>query len=232
MKKLITIPCLAILLTISAVFIISDGVSAESPECNVEESQIVLRSLGYDPGPLDGLWGQKTVNATMRFQKAKKLPETGRLDEITCKALGIKVVRPELKEVAFDKEGLIAWGKLVDKHNVKERKLDNKVVMKIVKNDPSWGSGYVVSGRNNSSLKLVLGSDSPISTKSGTLKVRKFSGPIENSAPDSEFYSVLGIGTSVDLPNQWIKIFGIKIKSGCILIQKSGIKYIQSEIGQ
>jgi len=49
-----------------------------------------LKQIGFDPGPVDGLWGKKTANAVMDFQKwypRRKLAATGKLDELTYVAL-------------------------------------------------------------------------------------------------------------------------------------------------
>jgi len=100
----------------------------------------------------------------------------------------------------------------------------------IVENDPIWGSGYLVSGEEEGSVKLILGPDSPFSTESGTMGVKMFNGTLNNGAPDPKFYDALGIGTTIVLPDMWIKIFGFEFKSGSLLIQKSGVKYIGSEI--
>jgi hypothetical protein len=49
-----------------------------------------LKQMGFDPGPVDGLWGKKTANAMMEFQKwypRGNLAATGKLDEPTYVAL-------------------------------------------------------------------------------------------------------------------------------------------------
>ena len=116
------------------------------------------------------------------------------------------------EKATADGSSHIDWGKLVDIDDVKNRKLNNEVVVKIVKNDSIWGSGYLVSGKNESGLQMVLGANSPFSTSSGTMGVKAFGGVITDGAPDSAFYGVLGIGTSVDLPGIWFKIFGVEFK--------------------
>ena len=35
----------------------------------VKYTQVILSSLGYDPGPLDGIWGNKTQEALKNFQE-------------------------------------------------------------------------------------------------------------------------------------------------------------------
>lgn len=36
---------------------------------DVMQLQLILQSLGYDPGPIDGIFGPKTKNAVMRLQR-------------------------------------------------------------------------------------------------------------------------------------------------------------------
>ena len=50
-----------------------------------------LRNLGFNPGPLDGIWGRKTTSALLRYQAAQGLPATGVLDRATIRALGIEL---------------------------------------------------------------------------------------------------------------------------------------------
>ncbi|MDI6602477.1 MAG: peptidoglycan-binding domain-containing protein [Thermoanaerobacteraceae bacterium] len=44
---------------------------------DVKELQLILQSLGYDPGPIDGIYGYRTMNAVMRFQKDNGLVADG-----------------------------------------------------------------------------------------------------------------------------------------------------------
>ena len=46
----------------------------------VRKAQRVLTDLGYNPGPIDGLWGPKTRGAVRQFQSENELPVTGLLD--------------------------------------------------------------------------------------------------------------------------------------------------------
>lgn len=43
----------------------------------VEDLQTLLKNRGYDPGPIDGIFGNGTKTAILKFQKAKGLPEDG-----------------------------------------------------------------------------------------------------------------------------------------------------------
>ena len=53
----------------------------------VMEAQRLLRQKGYDPGPADGVAGQRTRNAIRSFQRSAGLPETGE----ASKALLVKL---------------------------------------------------------------------------------------------------------------------------------------------
>lgn len=50
--------------------------------------QMALKSKGYDPGPIDNVYGSRTRAALTKFQTDNKLP-VGRLDTETMKALGV-----------------------------------------------------------------------------------------------------------------------------------------------
>lgn len=58
----------------------------------IKDAQENLQKLGYDPGPVDGVWGRKTQNALREYQSDSELPVTGKLDAPTLKSLedGIK----------------------------------------------------------------------------------------------------------------------------------------------
>ena len=53
----------------------------------IREAQRRLLTLGYDPGPIDGLWGSKTRRAMQRFQSQNGLKPTQTLDAVTLRAL-------------------------------------------------------------------------------------------------------------------------------------------------
>jgi Putative peptidoglycan binding domain len=54
-----------------------------------QQAQSKLKSLGLDPGPLDGVAGGATKTAVQAFQKQSGIPETGALDAATLDKLGI-----------------------------------------------------------------------------------------------------------------------------------------------
>jgi peptidoglycan hydrolase-like protein with peptidoglycan-binding domain len=64
---------------------------------HIREAQRALLRKGYNPGPLDGIFGPKTESALRQFQKAQQLPVTGQLDDRSLAALkaGQTEVGPE-----------------------------------------------------------------------------------------------------------------------------------------
>jgi peptidoglycan hydrolase-like protein with peptidoglycan-binding domain len=55
-------------------------------EMNAEQIRMAqqhLKEAGFDPGPIDGQFGQKTAQAIREYQRSNGLPATGRLDEPT-----------------------------------------------------------------------------------------------------------------------------------------------------
>jgi peptidoglycan hydrolase-like protein with peptidoglycan-binding domain len=53
----------------------------------IREAQRHLKEAGFDPGPIDGQFGERTRAALREFQKARGLPQTGQLDEETRQQL-------------------------------------------------------------------------------------------------------------------------------------------------
>ncbi len=56
----------------------------------VLQTQERLTELGYQPGPIDGLWGPRTREAVEDFQRDNRLKITGELDTRTFEKLGLK----------------------------------------------------------------------------------------------------------------------------------------------
>jgi len=51
------------------------------------QAQRQLKALGYNPGATDGNFGPQTEAALREYQRAYRLPQTGRLDEVTLRSL-------------------------------------------------------------------------------------------------------------------------------------------------
>ncbi|UCH74924.1 MAG: peptidoglycan-binding protein [Rhodospirillales bacterium] len=67
------------------------GASAKrevQPDKTVRQAQILLADLGYDPGPADGLLGNRTTQAIREYQKAAGLPVDGKINARLMKSLG------------------------------------------------------------------------------------------------------------------------------------------------
>jgi hyperosmotically inducible protein len=56
----------------------------------VMATQQALKEKGFDPGPIDGVMGQKTVSALKDYQKSENLAMTGRMDRDTTAKLTAK----------------------------------------------------------------------------------------------------------------------------------------------
>ncbi|ESQ76500.1 peptidoglycan-binding protein [Asticcacaulis sp. YBE204] len=56
----------------------------------MKEIQIALKREGYDPGPIDGSMGTKTVAAMQKFQADKGLPQ-GQMSVEAAEALGVRI---------------------------------------------------------------------------------------------------------------------------------------------
>lgn len=59
----------------------------EQARAGVRQAQERLHQAGLDPGPADGVLGQRTAAALRQYQAAHGLPVTGELDEATWKVL-------------------------------------------------------------------------------------------------------------------------------------------------
>ena len=59
------------------------------PDPKLKQAQYVLIERGYDPGDADGLYGRKTKAALRLFQKDNQLRQSGKLNMVTLKALGL-----------------------------------------------------------------------------------------------------------------------------------------------
>jgi peptidoglycan hydrolase-like protein with peptidoglycan-binding domain len=62
----------------------------------VREAQRALRDLGYDPGPIDGVFGPRTRTALAKYQTSERLPVTSDLDALTLERLDVyrRLFRP------------------------------------------------------------------------------------------------------------------------------------------
>ena len=70
--------------------------SAAARQPLVREAQRALRDLGYDPGPIDGIFGPRTRTALAKYQTSERLSVTGDLDALTLERLDVyrRLFRP------------------------------------------------------------------------------------------------------------------------------------------
>jgi N-acetylmuramoyl-L-alanine amidase len=57
----------------------------------ISEAQKILKSLGYSPGPIDGVFGFQTLAAVRAFQLKKDLVPDGEIGPVTARALKLKM---------------------------------------------------------------------------------------------------------------------------------------------
>src|SRR5688572_13826126 len=64
-------------------------VSAGPYDDFIKRVQEKLRGLGFDAGPVNGDFGEKTQAALAQFQLSRTIPASGQLDDLTLAELGI-----------------------------------------------------------------------------------------------------------------------------------------------
>jgi hypothetical protein len=65
------------------------GQSARMDQNTARQVQQQLQSQGYEVGQVDGVWGPRSRQALMDFQRDQNIQATGRPDQRTMAALGI-----------------------------------------------------------------------------------------------------------------------------------------------
>lgn len=64
--------------------------SSQLDQNTVRQVQQQLQQQGYEVGQVDGIWGQKSRQALMNFQRDQNMQATGRPDQQTMAALGVE----------------------------------------------------------------------------------------------------------------------------------------------
>lgn len=88
------------MLLILFVFALSPLTISAVHDETVYQAQRRLNELGYNPGPIDGFWGNKTQKAVKDFQRDNGLSVTGNIDKATIKKLGIEARKESKKPKA------------------------------------------------------------------------------------------------------------------------------------
>lgn len=68
----------------------SDMRHAGAGSGHVRAMQESLKSKGFDPGPIDGVYGPQTANAVKEYQRSENLSVTGRANPETLNKLGVE----------------------------------------------------------------------------------------------------------------------------------------------
>ena len=103
------------------------GVSNSFADSMTRMVQEALTEKGFDPGPIDGIWGSKTKSAVMQFQESAGLTANGQIDGPTKSGLlsGASAAKSSASAVAMPTtpafseddtgpdaaDGNIAWGR-------------------------------------------------------------------------------------------------------------------------
>jgi hyperosmotically inducible protein len=69
--------------------------STSRPEADVRAAQEKLKDKGYDPGPIDGIWGPRTAVAVSEYQRKEKMTVKSRLDTETLGKLEVAPRKPQ-----------------------------------------------------------------------------------------------------------------------------------------
>jgi hyperosmotically inducible periplasmic protein len=73
----------------------TDRSSAAQVQPDVRAAQEKLRDKGYNPGPIDGIWGPRTAAAVSAYQRKENLTVTNRLDTETLGKLEVGPKKPQ-----------------------------------------------------------------------------------------------------------------------------------------
>lgn len=68
----------------------SGGQSAQLDQNTARQVQQQLQNQGYDVGQIDGVWGPRSRQALMDFQRDQNIRTSGRPDQQTMAALGLE----------------------------------------------------------------------------------------------------------------------------------------------
>ncbi|HKW90414.1 MAG TPA: peptidoglycan-binding domain-containing protein [Methylomirabilota bacterium] len=58
-------------------------------------AQEKLKDKGFDPAPVDGLWGPRTASAVGKYQRKENMTVTRRLDQDTLAKLELAPAKPQ-----------------------------------------------------------------------------------------------------------------------------------------
>jgi len=71
---------------------LEDTLKLDTASDNLENIQVMLKGLGYDPGRTDGYFNKETQTAVEKFQQDNELKKTGEIDEETAGVIEAKLI--------------------------------------------------------------------------------------------------------------------------------------------
>src|SRR4051812_3577764 len=113
----------------------------------VRDLQEALKALGYDPGPVDGVFGAKTETAVEKFQQAQEIPADGAVGRVTwinideadqshpvlkvgSTGLPVRRLQSRMSAVGFDTGGVD--GRFGAETEVAGQKMEKKIKLGVV----------------------------------------------------------------------------------------------------
>jgi len=87
MKNQLVMLIVSLLFASSIMTGVGMAVGGGSQRAQLDTIQAVLKNAGFDPGPIDGVWGPQTQAALRQYQAAQGLSVTGQLDNATRSSL-------------------------------------------------------------------------------------------------------------------------------------------------
>ena len=69
--------------------------AATGAEADIRMAQEKLKDKGFDPGPVDGVWGPRTASALGAYQRKENLTVTKRMDRETLDKLAVTPSKPQ-----------------------------------------------------------------------------------------------------------------------------------------
>lgn len=80
--------CKILAISVMALCLSTTLVLAQSSD-SIREAQQSLKDKGFDPGPIDGIYGPNTRHALREYQRKENLTADGRLNDKTMDSLGV-----------------------------------------------------------------------------------------------------------------------------------------------
>lgn len=114
---------------------------------------------------------------------------------------------------------LIVWSDVKGHSEVATRASSNALKMLIGTTRQNQRGYALLPSRDGESIKMSNGIES-----------LSFTGLFNGDEPDDEFYWSLGVGATLELPNDWTKLFGVTCRGGSLTVTAKGIEFENTEL--